>query len=161
MPKSTVNDAQRRRYIANMTAVNAALSLIIGMVFFVPSMLSAGTHIPITIHPNPTIYIPSWLFIIQIVDYFLLLSLWRDFYKMDKHSAGYRIINWHIAMMTIIIVGLNQVMPFIALGNHDALYNFIGNANMAAAGYGFLFWAMFNNRKTSKYLFGGQKNGQV
>ncbi len=152
MTKNPVNDVQRRRYIANITAVNAAFSLIIGMAFFVSSMLSVVTYIPITIHPNPTVYIPSWLFIIQIVDYFLLLSMWRNFYKMDNHSAGYRIINWHIAMMTIIIIVLNQVIPFIALGNHGALYNFIGIANVVAAGYGLLFWVLFKNRETGNYF---------
>jgi hypothetical protein len=153
MTESPVNDVQRRRYIANMTAVNAAFSLIIGMAFFFPSMLSVGTYIPITIHPNPTVYIPSWLFIIQIADYFLLLSLWRNFYKMDKYSAGYRVINWHVAMMTIIINGLNQIMPFSALGNHDTLYNFIGNANVVAGGYGLFFWILFNNRNNKGCFF--------
>ncbi len=50
-------------------------------------------------------------------------------------------------------------MPFTALGNHDALYNFIGNANTVAGGYGFLFLVLFNNRKTRKYFGEEMKNG--
>lgn len=145
---------QCRRYIANMTAINAAFSLIIGAAFLVPSILSVGTYIPITMHPNPTVYIPAWLFVIQIADYFLLLSLWRNFYKMDKYSIGYRIFNWHVAMMSIIIIGANQIMPFITLGNQEKLYGFIVNSNIVASGYGLLFWILLNNRKTTKYFCG-------
>lgn len=161
MTESPANDMQRRRYIANMTIVNAAFSLIIGTAFLVPSMLSVGTYIPITMHPNPTAYIPSWLFVIQVADYFLLLSLWRNFYKIDKYSIGYRIFNWHVAIMSIIIIGANQVLPLIALGNHGALYNIMGNTNMAASGYGLLFWMLFNNRKITKYFCGERQNGQI
>lgn len=152
MAKSPVTDLHRRRYIANMTAINAVFSLIIGTAFYLPSMLHAGTYIPITMHPNPTVYVPSWLFIIQVADYFLLLSLWRNFYKMDKYIAGYRLFNWHVAMMTIIIIGVNQAMPFIALGKHGAMYSAIGDVSMVASGYGFLFWVLFKYRDIKSRL---------
>ena len=93
-------------------------------------------------------------FVIQIADYFLLFSLWRNFYTMDKHSIGYRIFNWHVAMMSIIIIGANQIMPFIALSNHEKLYDFIENISIVASGCGLLFWILFNNRKTTKYFCG-------
>ncbi len=68
-------EAQHSRYIINITAFNAAFSLLIGAFLFFPAGLSFNPLINIDIFGYYQILVPSWLFLVMVVDYF-----WQPLY---------------------------------------------------------------------------------
>ncbi len=140
--------------IAHMTIINALFSGAIGVCFYFNIALNNVGGVPIALEGNPVVHIPTWIFIIQVVDFFLLLALWRNFYKISTYAYVGKLINYHVAIMSVIIMGLNQIMVFVALGNNNISHGAIAKINMAGATYGALSVAFFYAAKSNNKIFG-------
>lgn len=141
--------------IAHMTIINAIFSIVIGVSFYFNIALTNAGGIPVALQNNPVVYIPSWIFIIQVVDFFLVLSLWRNFYKIQYKSVG-RLTNFHVAIMSVIILGANQITVFTALGHPNVTHRLIANINLIGAAYGMLSAAVFYASKYNKQISSGE-----
>lgn len=155
MVNNVDNQLRSLRNIAHMTIINAIFSIVIGVSFYFNIALTNAGGIPVALQSNPVVYIPSWIFIIQVVDFFLVLSLWRNFYKIQKYKSVGRLTNFHVAIMSVIILGANQVMVFTALGHPDVTPGVIAKINFIGAAYGVLS-AVFFMLKYKKQTSSGE-----
>ncbi len=137
MNSLTENTIRRLKYISNLTAINSIISFVLAMsfLFFYSFVIINVNSVSLSIVPYKTANLPVWIFLLFVVDYFLLLSLWGNFYKLSSFGYYYKIVNLHLAVMVIGIVGLNQAMVYTALNNHTISVNSVGKANLFFAAY--------------------------
>lgn len=145
-----MNNMDQRLYITNMTGINAIFCLLIGLFFFFPSALSIKPLIKIDFFGSKTTYIPSWLFLIMVIDYFLAATIWRHFRGMESSLSGYRLFNWHVALLWLIVVLVNEALPIFSFGNHADIIWLVEWSNISSGVYCLLFFVFM--RQISNHL---------
>ncbi len=142
MDSPSENILKRLKYINNMTAINFLISFVLGLsfLFFYSFAINDVNSVSFNMPPYKPANIPTWIFLLLLIDYFLILSLWGNFYKLPKSGYYYRIVNLHLAVMTIGIIGINEVMVFMSLNNHTWSANSAGKANLFFAAYSAIYF---------------------